>query len=91
MTFPAVHKPSKFQVYVTSVIVLGLAALAWALFDRIPSREVEATALMWVFVVCVILAELFPVNVHLGGREGEIVTSTSFAFAILIIFGAWAA
>jgi diguanylate cyclase (GGDEF)-like protein len=81
-------KLSHFTVYVAAVTALGLAALAWSV-ER--AFAVEPSMLMWVFVGCVIVAELFPVNVQLRGREGEIVVSTAFAFAMLVTFGAGAA
>jgi diguanylate cyclase (GGDEF)-like protein len=39
----------------------------------------------------VIVAELLPINVILRGQEGELLTSTAFAFATMIAFGPGAA
>ena len=79
---------NRFTVYVAAVTVLGLAALGWSLTQTL---QVEPTLLLWVFVACVVVAELFPVNVLLRGREGEILISTGFAYAMLVTFGPSAA
>jgi diguanylate cyclase (GGDEF)-like protein len=76
-----------FHLYVTAVIVGGLATLAYVVADGALSELVGAPALLYVFFGCVIVAELIPINVVLRGQEGELLTSTSFAFAITIAFG----
>ena len=79
---------SRFTAYIAVVTVLGIGVLGWSLGQI---ADVEPTLLLWVFAACVIVAELFPVNVLLRGREGEILISTSFAFAMLVTFGPGAA
>ena len=51
----------------------------------------HAPLLFWVLFGCVIVGELLPINVVLRGQEGELLTSTAFAFATLIAFGPGAA
>jgi len=76
-----------FHLYVNAVSVGGLATIAWVLTHGAVESMVSAPALLWVFFACVIVAELVPINVVLRGQEGELLTSTSFAFAICIAFG----
>jgi diguanylate cyclase (GGDEF)-like protein len=87
MTSSLVRRIPALPVYVTVVTVLGLAALGLTVSTITPDALAQAPLLMWVFLACVIAAELAPINVMLRGREGEIVTSTAFAFAMLIAFG----
>ena len=76
-----------FHIYVNAVIAGGLATIAWILFGGTVGAMFDEPALLWVFFGCVIVAELIPINVVLRGQEGELLTSTSFAFAICIAFG----
>ena len=80
-----------FHLYVTAVSAVGLALLPWTLVHRTPAVVQDAPPLLWVLIGCVVIAELLPINVVLRGQEGELLTSTAFAFATMIAFGPGAA
>jgi diguanylate cyclase (GGDEF)-like protein len=80
-----------FQLYVTFVVTAGLACLAWTVATQTVDLVGDAPLLLWVLLGCVIVAELLPINVILRGQEGELLTSTAFAFAAMIAFGPGAA
>ncbi len=82
---------SPFQLYVNAVSAGGLACLAWVLATETPGVLGDAPPLLWIFLVCVIVAELLPINVVIRGQEGELLTSTAFAFGTMIAFGPGAA
>src|SRR5687767_4922626 len=85
-------KPTtQFQLYIAGVITVGAAVLGWVLV--VHSFEVfrEAPLLLWVLFACVVVGELLPINVVLRGQEGELLTSTAFAFVTMIAFGPAAA
>jgi diguanylate cyclase (GGDEF)-like protein len=86
-----VRKPSLFQLFITAVILLGGASLVWVVATKTPGVVEDAPLLLWVMLGCVIVAELLPINVVLRGQEGELHTSTAFAFATMIAFGPGAA
>jgi diguanylate cyclase (GGDEF)-like protein len=77
--------------FVASVSALGVAALVYVVVTQAPQALESASTLMWLFMGCVVIGELLPINVVLRGHEGEIVTSTAFAYAMLIAFGVGAA
>jgi diguanylate cyclase (GGDEF)-like protein len=75
------------QVYVTGVVVLGAVCTA-AVFTldghsltRLFSPEVM------LFAVCAFAGELISLKVVTRGAEGEVTTSTTFAFAALLVAG----
>ena len=82
---------SPFKLYVTTVSAVGLACLAYVLVTATPDVVDGAPALLWIFFGCVIVAELLPINVVIRGQEGELLTSTAFAFGTMIAFGPAAA
>ena len=82
---------SPFHLYLTAVSAGGLACLAWVLLHETPEVLQHPPLLVWVLVGCVVIAELLPINVVLRGQEGELLTSTAFAFATMIAFGPGAA
>jgi diguanylate cyclase (GGDEF)-like protein len=75
------------QAYVTGVIVLGAlcCAVVFALdgssLDRLFTPEVM------LFTVCAFAGELISLKVVTRGAEGEVTTSTTFAFAALLVAG----
>src|SRR4051794_10642273 len=85
------RRPSLFKLYIAGVTVLGGAGLAWVVATRSAGVVEHAPLLLWVMVGCVMVAELLPINVVLRGQEGELLTSTAFAFATMIAFGPGAA
>ena len=85
------RKPSLFKLFIAAVTVLGAISLAWVTVTKTPEVLDHAPLLLWVMLGCVIVAELLPINVVLRGQEGELLTSTAFAFATMIAFGPGAA
>src|SRR3954454_22615825 len=85
------RKPTAFKLFITAVIAVGLACLTWVCLTRTPDVIPHAPLLLWVMVGCVVVAELLPINVVLRGQEGELLTSTAFAFGTMIAFGPGAA
>jgi diguanylate cyclase (GGDEF)-like protein len=85
------RKPSSFHIYLTAVVTLGLLSLAGVVLSDTHDVVSHAPLLFWVLFGCVIVGELLPINVVLRGQEGELLTSTAFAFAMLIAFGPGAA
>jgi len=85
------RRPSLFKLYIAAVALLGAAGLVWVVATRTAGVVEDAPLLLWVMVGCVMVAELLPINVVLRGQEGELLTSTAFAFATMIAFGPGAA
>jgi diguanylate cyclase (GGDEF)-like protein len=83
--------PSLFKLFIAAVTLLGLTALGFVLATEPPEVVRHAPLLLWVLMGCVIVAELLPINVVLRGQEGELLTSTAFAFGTMIAFGPGAA
>ena len=79
-------RPDHFRFYVAAVIVAGLASLAATLLTT-SGLPGQPGALLWALLVGLLVAELLPINVVVRGQEGELLTSTAFAFALLIAFG----
>ena len=79
------------NLYVGAVIALGFSLLVVTVLTQTGDAFQDPPVLLWVFIGCVIVAELLPINVVLREQEGELLTSTSFAFAMLIAFGPGAA
>jgi diguanylate cyclase (GGDEF)-like protein len=81
----------RLHLYVTAVIVLGtIAAVAvLALGPHGTGRFGEPGLLT--FAACALIGELLPLKVYARGSEGETVTSTPFALALLIAGGIEAA
>src|SRR3954452_18981741 len=80
-----------FRLYVSAVSVVGSACLAFVLVHSTPDAIDHAPRLLWIFFGCVLVAELLPINVVIRGQEGELLTSTAFAFGTMIAFGPGAA
>jgi len=85
------QSPSAFHLYIAAVIAAGAACLALVGTQQTPEVVAHAPLLLWVLFGAVIVGELLPINVVLRGQEGELLTSTAFAFAMLIAFGPGAA
>src|SRR4051794_39071112 len=85
------RKPSLFKLFIAAVTLLGAISLAWVAVTKTPDVIQDAPLLLWVMLVCVIVAELLPINVVIRDQEGELLTSTAFAFATMIAFGPGAA
>ena len=74
--------------YVAIVTIAGLAAAGTVLWRARWSDFLIDPALAAFLVVLVVIGELFPVTVSFRNERQEITTSTSFVFALLLMFGA---
>jgi len=71
--------------YIAAVTVAGLATLL-ALVVEGPDLPVDEPA-FWIVFALVIVGELFPIVVPFHDQRQEITTSTTFVFALLLMFG----
>src|SRR6478672_5197483 len=75
--------------YVVAVVVGGCLCLAALIatggLDLLDARHPELLVLL---MGCAVVAELTPLKVVLRAAEGEITASNTFAFALLICYGA---
>ncbi|MGH2949014.1 MAG: putative bifunctional diguanylate cyclase/phosphodiesterase [Solirubrobacteraceae bacterium] len=80
-------KTDPLQGYVAAVFAAGVACFAAVLavdghdLERLLQPDIA------VFAACALIGELVPLKVVTRGVEGEVVTSTTFAFAMLITAG----
>jgi diguanylate cyclase (GGDEF)-like protein len=74
--------------YVFAVILAGATALAATLVLSHGSLDFLLTREVALFAVCALVGELVPLKVVTRGVEGEVTTSTTFAFATLLAAGA---
>jgi diguanylate cyclase (GGDEF)-like protein len=75
--------------YVTAVIVVGVACLiALIASGGLNLLEAQRPELLVLLMACAVVAELTPLKVVLRAAEGEITASNTFAFALLICYGA---
>ena len=74
--------------FVGAVTLAGAVVLAYAAVSTSTMRAITGSpAELAVLTAIVILGELFPVRVTFNNEAQDITTSTTFAFAILLIFG----
>jgi diguanylate cyclase (GGDEF)-like protein len=73
--------------YVLAVIVAGVAALAIVLAHDSGALHTIFTGEVLLFACCALIGELVPLKVVTRGVEGEVTTSTTFAFATLLAAG----
>src|SRR4051794_13222666 len=75
--------------YVAAVVVGGCLCLAALIatggLDLLDARQPQ---LLLILMACAVVAELTPLKVVLRAAEGEITASNTFAFALLICYGA---
>ena len=75
--------------YVTAVILGGIGALIVLIASGgLNLLEAERPELLLLLMACAVVAELTPLKVVLRAAEGEITASNTFAFALLICYGA---
>src|SRR5215212_369824 len=75
--------------YVTAVILGGIACLIVLIASGgLNLLEAERPELLLILMACAVVAELTPLKVVLRASEGEITASNTFAFALLICYGA---
>src|ERR671914_3149439 len=75
------------QAYVTAVIVLGALCCAAVFVQDGHSLSRLLTPEVMLFAVCAFAGELISLKVVTRGAEGEVTTSTTFAFAALLVAG----
>jgi diguanylate cyclase (GGDEF)-like protein len=75
------------EAYVAAVIGLGALCCAAVLVRDGASLHYLATPEVLLFAGCALVGELFPLKVVTRGVEGEVSTSTTFAFATLLAAG----
>jgi hypothetical protein len=73
--------------YVLVVIAAGVAALAITVLQDRDALSALATREVILFACCALIGELVPLKVVTRGVEGEVTTSTTFAFATLLAAG----
>src|SRR3954449_7822056 len=75
--------------YVAAIVVGGIGCLVALIaaggLDLLDARRPE---LLLLLMGCAVVAELTPLKVVLRAAEGEITASNTFAFALLICYGA---
>ena len=75
--------------YVTAVVAGGIGCLvALIATGGLNPLETQRPELLVLLVLCALVAELAPLKVVLRAKEGEITASNTFAFALLICYGA---
>ena len=71
--------------YVSAVIFTGaLCTAALFVFDA-GELHLVLTPEVALFMLCALVGDFVPLKVFTRGAEGEVTTSTTFAFAILLI------
>jgi len=75
------------KAYVRAVIAFGAACCAVVFVLDGASLERLLTLEVALFAACALIGELFPLKVVTRGVEGEVSTSTTFAFATLLSAG----
>src|ERR687895_31168 len=75
------------QAYVTGVIILGALCCAVVFVRDGSSLSRLLTPEVMLFAVCAFAGELISLKVVTRGAEGEVTTSTTFAFAALLVAG----
>ena len=75
------------QAYVTGVIILGALCCAVVFVRDGDSLSRLLTPEVMLFAVCAFAGELISLKVVTRGAEGEVTTSTTFAFAALLVAG----
>jgi hypothetical protein len=75
--------------YVTGVILGGIVCLVVLIASGgLNLLEAQRPELLLILMTCAVVAELTPLKVVMRASEGEITASNTFAFALLICYGA---
>ena len=75
------------QAYVIAVIGLGALCCAGVFAMDGENLPQLVSAELLVFATCALVGELVPLKVVMRGVEGEVTTSTTFAFAAMLVAG----
>src|SRR5688572_352845 len=78
--------PATVRKYVAAVALPGMAAYAFLTYLFVGRIE-SVPRMFWLFAPMLFLTELLTIKVPRNSEEDEIATSTSFAFASLLVAG----
>ena len=89
------RQPSRFGAgmasssgrYIAFVIALGFSVLVILVLSTDPFREHASSLELWVLAGLVIAGEMLPIRYSRHGEMSEVVTSTTFSFALLLSWG----
>ncbi len=73
--------------YVAAVSVVGLGVLVVVTVRDGINQVSHAPSAFWLFVLFVVVGEVFPIRVTRLAEIDEITTSTTFTFALMLMFG----
>jgi diguanylate cyclase (GGDEF)-like protein len=88
-SFPKISRDTLAKLYIATVIGVGFAILLPLVFLRGPALASDLEVSFLVLGLAVVVGEVLPVK--LDGNEGELVPSTTFMFALVLVGGIAAA
>ena len=88
-SFPKISRQTVAQLYIATVIGVGFAILVPLVALRGPALVSDAELSFLILGLAVVVGEVLPVK--LDGDEGELVPSTTFMFALVLVGGIAAA
>jgi diguanylate cyclase (GGDEF)-like protein len=89
--FARAAKLDPLTSYVSAVIAVGAVCALGIVIDGVGDFRLALTPEIGIFALCAFIGDFLPLKVFTRGAEGEITTSTCFAFAALLAAGPLAA
>ncbi|MDA0165940.1 EAL domain-containing protein [Solirubrobacter ginsenosidimutans] len=89
--FARAAKLDPLNSYVSAVIAVGAVCALGIVIDGVGEFSLALTPEIAIFALCAFIGDFLPLKVFTRGAEGEITTSTCFAFAALLAAGPLAA
>src|ERR1700754_780561 len=89
--FARAAKLDPLTTYVSAVIAIGAVCALGIVIDGVGDFALILTPEIGLFALCAFIGDFLPLKVFTRGAEGEITTSTCFAFAALLAAGPLAA
>jgi diguanylate cyclase (GGDEF)-like protein len=89
--FARAAKLDPLNSYVSAVIAVGAVCALGIVIDGAGDFSLALTPEIAIFALCAFIGDFLPLKVFTRGAEGEITTSTCFAFAALLAAGPLAA
>ena len=89
--FARAAKLDPLTSYVSAVIAIGAVCALGIVLDGVGDFRLALTPEIAIFSLCAFIGDFLPLKVFTRGAEGEITTSTCFAFAALLAAGPLAA
>src|SRR3954454_8057042 len=86
-----VVKLDPLHTYVSIIIAIGAVCGVGIVLDGVGDLDLAFTPEIGLFALCALIGDFLPLKVFTRGAEGEITTSTCFAFAALLAGGPLAA